>query len=318
MKLIVIIFIILAQINCKKKEVTPQKNFRPVVSEEGKKILFDPESPGLGQIQVNKFLKDGGFISISAPARVIATISSSLNGGGRIVLFESADLNAIYASYQLSRTSLTRASKNLNRVKDMYKNLVATEKDIIEAEAEVNSSSAEVAEFEGKLRAVGFNPNELQSVASNSVLLISDVPETNMSVIKKGKQVKVKFASFPDLNLTGKADAIGDNIDPVTRTIKVRVVLSNKEGKFKPGMYARVDFGEETVSDIAVVPYSSVITVEGKTYVFVQKTRGEFERREVVLGNSGTDNIAVLQGLFPDEEVVTGGAMLLKGLSFGY
>lgn len=313
--LLILLMITISQ--CKKKQVEPPKNYRPVVSEEGQKIKFDPESPGLSQIKVSKFGEGGGFISISAPSRVIASVSTSVSGG-RIVLFESPDMNAVYASYQVSKTSLIRASKNLDRVQDMFKNQVATQKDIIEAEAAVHSAQAETAEFEGKLRAIGFNPNELQFVGSNIVLLICDIPEANLSVVRKGKEVKVHFASFPDLTLKGKADAIGDNVDPMTRTVKVRVSLSNKEGKFKPGMFAKVEFGDEASKDIAVIPFSSVITVEGQAYVFVQSTPGEFIRRPVVLGNSGSDNVSVVQGLFPGEEVVVGGAMLLKGLSFGY
>jgi len=303
-------------VSCKKTQVEPPKNYRPVISEEGLKIKFDPESPGLNQIKVSKFGEGEGFITIAAPSRVIASVSTSVSGG-RIVLFESPEINALYASYQMSKTALTRSSKNLARVQDMFKNQVATQKDIIEAEAAVNSDQAEVSEFEGKLRAIGFNPSELQSVFPNTVLLICDIPETNMSVIKKGKEVKVHFASFPDQVLKGKADAIGDNVDPRTRTVKVRVSLPNKESKFKPGMFAKVEFGDEA-KDVAVIPFSSVVTVEGKAYVFVQTTPGEFVRRPVVLGNSGSDNVSIVQGLFPGEEVVTGGAMLLKGLSFGY
>ncbi|MBK6606052.1 MAG: efflux RND transporter periplasmic adaptor subunit [Leptospiraceae bacterium] len=303
-------------VSCKKAHVEPPKNYRPVITEEGVRIKFDPESPGLTQIKVSKFGEGEGFISIAAPSRVIASISTSVSGG-RIVLFESPDINGIYASYQVSKTSLIRSTKNLNRVQDMFKNQVATQKDIIEAEAAVNSAQAETSEFEGKLRALGFNPSELQFVNSNLVWLICDIPETNMSVVKKGKDVKVHFASFPELTLKGKADAIGDNVDPLTRTVKVRVSIPNKEGKFKPGMFAKVEFGDE-VKDIAVIPFTSVITVEGHAYVFVQTTPGEFVRRPVVLGNSGSDNVSIVQGLIPGEEVVTGGAMLLKGLSFGY
>ena len=40
---------------CKKKPIEQPKNMRPVISEEGLKIKFDPESPGLGQIKVSKF-----------------------------------------------------------------------------------------------------------------------------------------------------------------------------------------------------------------------------------------------------------------------
>ena len=110
---------------CKKAHVEPPKNYRPVITEEGVRIKFDPDSPGLIQIKVSKFGEGEGFISIAAPSRVIASISTSVSGG-RIVLFESPDINGIYASYQVSKTSLIRSTKNLNRVQDMFKNQVAT------------------------------------------------------------------------------------------------------------------------------------------------------------------------------------------------
>ena len=101
-------------VDCKKKQVEQPKNMRPVISEEGLKIKFDPESPGLGQIKVSKFGEGEGFITIAAPSRVIASISKSVSGG-RIVLFESPDINGMYASYQVSKTSLIRASSNSKR-----------------------------------------------------------------------------------------------------------------------------------------------------------------------------------------------------------
>ncbi|MCE9501849.1 MAG: hypothetical protein K8R21_15315 [Leptospira sp.] len=138
------------------KEKTPPKNFRPTVSADGVKLSFHPESPGLKQIGTVEFGSKSEFVSVLAPARIIATISTSVSGG-KIVLFETPEINAQYASYIASKNTRIRASKNLARIRDMYKNQVATEKDIIEAEADANNAQAQFAEFEGKLRALGFN-----------------------------------------------------------------------------------------------------------------------------------------------------------------
>ena len=303
--------------NCKKKAKAAPKNQKPVVSDGGKTITFPSTSKGLDRIEVVRFGSSGNFISVLAPARIMATVSPSVSSKGKIILFESAENNALYSSYQHSRNAMVRATKNLARVKDMYENQVATERDKIEAEAEANNAIAEFSENEAKLRALGFNPSELQNIGSNSVIIICDVPESSLGSITKGKKVKVLLTSFPDLDLVGRADAVGDNVDPVTRTVKVRISMPNHKGQFKPGMFAKVEFTDSSGGN-GILPFSSIVTVESKNYVFVEKEAGVFERREVGLGISGTDKVKITEGLQKGEDVVTQGALLLKGLSFGF
>lgn len=301
---------------CKNKEKKPPKNMKPVVSESGKKITFPDGSQGLERIEVVRFGGSSDFISVLAPARIMATVSSSEEGGGKIILFESAENNALYSAYLHSRNAMIRATKNLARITDMYKNQVATEKEKIEAEAEASNASAEYSENQAKLRALGFNPGELKNIGSNSVLIICDVPESSLDAISRGKKVKVLLTAFPDLDLVGRADAVGDNIDPVTRTMKVRISMPNRKNQFKPGMFAKVEFTD--TSGGGVLPFTSIVTVESKNYVFVETSGGTFERREVGLGNSSSDKVKITEGLRKGEDVVVKGALLLKGLSFGF
>jgi multidrug efflux pump subunit AcrA (membrane-fusion protein) len=65
-------------------------------------------------------------------------------------------------------------------------------------------------------------------------------------------------------------------------------------------------------------PASGVVTVEGADYAFIQLNDSEFVRRRITIGSSGAKDVIVLKGLSDGERVVTDGAMLLKGLSFGY
>ncbi len=174
-----------------------------------------------------------------------------------------------------------------------------------------------MAEMEGRLRALGFNPVELESDTTNRVWLVSDVPENELHEVQKGEEVDVFFTSFPDKKYIGHADAIGEILDPITRSVKVRVTLPNPQGRFMPGMYARVDFGDPT-SGVVILPLSAVVTVNSQDYVFVEKAPGEYHRSEVTIANSSGKEVVVLKGLEDGERVVTAGAMLLKGLSFGF
>ncbi|PJZ58355.1 efflux RND transporter periplasmic adaptor subunit [Leptospira barantonii] len=299
----------------KKTKLPPNK---PIVGENGERIEFKDGSPGLQIIKVMEIGKQGDFVSVEAPARLIASTSPSNSGGERIILFESADLNDLYVGYIHAKNSLNRSIKNHNRIKDMFKHRVATEKDLIEAETEENNDTAELAEFEGKLRAVGLNPALLRSAGAQNAWIISDVPESQLSKLRKGKKVKVRFSSFPSQEWSGTAEALGDNVDPMTRTVKVRIVINNVDYKLKPGMFASVKFPEDTNSDTVVVPFNSIVTVEGQNYVFVEESPHEFTRREVTLGISSMDRVNVIEGLTRGDRVVVEGSILLKGLSFGF
>ena len=288
----------------------------PEVRDNGEKIVFPDGAAGRERIKTGQFGSGKEFINIQAPAHVLANINTSVSGGRRVV-FESAELNTVWAAYQRARNQHNRAAKNLNRIRDMYKLQVATEKDTIEAEADAGNSRAEMAEAEAKLRAVGFNPSDLHRVGGSVAWLVADVSESKLDSTRRGKKVKIVFNSFPDIDIKGTVEAIGDNVDPVTRTAKVRIAVPDAKHKYKPGMFAKVQFLDDAKPAL-VVPFSAIFSVEGESYVFIETAPNEFSKRKVVTGSSSVDQVEILEGIKKDERVVMEGTMLLKGLSIGY
>lgn len=302
---------------CGKKATPPIEYVAPEVKENGEVIFFPPGAQGRVRIETRPFGSGKEFIQIQAPARVVATVGHSVSSGGRIVLFESADLNTAYSMYKQARNASARSSKNLKRIRDMYSMQVATEKDVIEAETDAGNSGAQVAESEGKLRAAGVNPSDLNSYGSNIVWMIADISESRLDSTKAGKSVNITFNSFPDKKIKGKVQAVGDNVDPATRTVKVRIILPNDSHKYKPGMFAKVEFIDDAKAPL-VLPFTSIFTVESENYVFVEEMKDTFRKKKVVIGNSNADYVEILQGLKKGDSVVTEGVMLLKGLSVGF
>lgn len=291
---------------------------RASVSDQGKMISFPAGSPGLQQFTVSAAAKGTTTVCMTAPARIVATIASgSNNAENRAVLFESSDVTSLYSSYRQGKSNLIRADKNLARTKDMYANQAATAKDLTDAENDAATAQANLNEMDVRLRALGFKPTEIDTAPSGTVWIIADVPESQLNEVQKGETVTITLLPFPDQKFSGKAEAIGDIVDPATRTVKVRVTLPNRSGKLLPGMFARVDFGAPEKA-VIVLPVTSVVTVEGKNYVFVETATGEFQRREVTLSNSNSTEAIILDGIKDGEKVVTSGTMLLKGLSFGH
>ncbi len=288
---------------------------RAYASENGRIIHIPKNSPAREVLQVINSSKGNASLRVTAPARVVAVSSASPRKDEHVILFDSPDVTSLFSQYRQAKANFLRSSKNFERTKDMFANEAATGKELNDAENDLSAAKAVLVENEVKLRTVGFDPENLEKLKAKTALLISDIPETQISEVQKGEDVKLEFASMPEAVIVGKADSIGDAIDPVTRTIKVKVLLANPKGRIMPGMFAKADFGAYE-NDIVVIPSSALISVEEKNFVFVAKSDEEFERRQVTVASARGENIVVIGGLAQGERVVSKGAMLLKGLSF--
>ncbi len=305
---------------CTDKSSADQQSSKPLVARvtnDGETITFPDGCPGLEQIQSQVVKRQTAIVSVLAPSRVVASIRYIGASGERAVLFDSPDVTTLYSQFRQARTNVQKTELNLRRVNDMYATQGATARDVTEAQTDAANARAGMAEAEGKLLALGFNPNELDKAAPGTIWLISDVNDTQLGDVQQGEDVDIYFNAFPEKKFPGRAVAIGGVLDPTTRTVKVRVEASNPAGLFLPGMFARVDYGDP-VNNVIVVPVSAIVTVEGNDYVFVETAPHVFERREISTRYPSKTSVVVLTGVNAGDHVVVAGAMLLKGLSFGY
>lgn len=293
------------------------KSTRPTVTEQGAKVTFDSESPGLAQFGTAKATRGSAVLSVRAPAHVVATIASSSSANERIVLFESSDATSVWSQFRQGKVAVERTSKVLARVKTMYDNQGATGRDVTEAETDAATARANLAEFEARIRATGFDTRELERLDRSVAWMMADVPEAELHQVARGGVATVNFNAFPGAATKGSVMAIGDIVDPVSRTVKVRIEVSNGDRRVLPGMYGRVAFNDARRA-VVVLPASAIVTVEEKDYAFVRSSPTEFVRRPVTLERAGADSVIVVNGVSEGEDVVITGAMLLKGLSFGY
>jgi RND family efflux transporter MFP subunit len=132
-----------------------------------------------------------------------------------------------------------------------------------------------------------------------------------------GNLCQLTFNSYPNENFNGRIESIGDVVDFTTRMVKVRIVITNPNGKLKAGMFGTAKFGLDQGKFLSV-PKESLITVMGKDYVFVKNNEMEFERKAVTTGQQAGGNVIIYNGITEKDNVVINGAMQLKGLSFGY
>ena len=298
--------------------VNQTKSTKPIVKENGKFVSFPNDTVTINFFKTQRITSQNIEAEITAPARVVASVVSSEESKSQnLILFDNPDLTANYTSLLQHSINITQYKLNLERVNDLAKNGAATGKDVIEAQTQLANENAAIIEHEAKLKLAGFNPEALQNAKANSVWVICDIPENQLEKIKIGGNCNVFITSYPDQTFVGRIEDLGDVVDNVTRMVKLRLAITNPNGKLKAGMYATANFGVSEGHFIAI-PKSALVTVQSKNYVFVKITENEFERREVATGQQVNDNIIVFSGLNQNDVVVTEGVIQLKGISFGY
>ena len=119
---------------------------------------------------------------------------------------------------------------------------------------------------------------------------------------------------MPGKKITGQIRAVDTVVDPATRTVRVRALVKNEGGVLKPDMYVNVSL-EKNLGQALLVPEEAVFFAGQMNIVFVDKGRGLFEPREVVLGQRAGNFYAVDKGLSEGEIVVTNGNFLVDSES---
>ena len=138
--------------------------------------------------------------------------------------------------------------------------------------------------------------------------------------MRQGREVRITVGDLGGTGFVGRISAVDAVIDETTRNVQVQATLANRGGRLRPGMFVQTQVtlgAPQTVitlpaSAISYAPYgdsvfivSDMKTAQGQTY------RGV--RQQVVkLGGARGDQVAVLSGIDPGEEVVTSGVFKLR------
>ena len=138
-----------------------------------------------------------------------------------------------------------------------------------------------------------------------------DVYENQIDRFKKGQEVMITTNAYPNKEFKGKVDFIDPVLNTKTRTVTLRVVLSNKDDVFKPGMFVTANIEGSTAKndEVLSIPTSSVLWTGERSVVYLKTNPDQpiFEMREIKLGNQIGNEYEVVEGLFVGNEIVTNG-----------
>ncbi|WP_234730094.1 efflux RND transporter periplasmic adaptor subunit [Acidocella facilis] len=141
------------------------------------------------------------------------------------------------------------------------------------------------------------------------------LPQQALVALKVGQVVNLKIDAYPGQTFPAKIAAIGATVDSATRSIAVRAVLQNDDLRLRPGMFASVSVETGAPKEAVTLPQTAIAySSYGDTVYVVKHGQGNAlvaDQVFVTLGATRGDQVQILDGVKPGDEVVTAGQVKL-------
>jgi membrane fusion protein (multidrug efflux system) len=247
---------------------------------------------------------------------------------------ERAQLAAAESDRDLARL-------NYNREQQLVKEGVVPRSEYDNSEAQMKSTEAKVGEikatierktihapFSGILGIRQINLGQYLSAGQAIVSLQSlnpiyvnfGVPQQESPRVQVGRTLRLTSDDVPGITFSGRVTAIDSVVNEATRNIQVQATLSNPGGRLRPGMFVQVELGLGSSRTVIPLPASAIDYAPYGDSVFVvtdlkdpkgKPYRGVRQQFVKVEGSRG-DQVAVISGINPGDEIVSSGVFKLR------
>jgi cobalt-zinc-cadmium efflux system membrane fusion protein len=293
------------------------------------------------------------YAEVGAPipgriVRLLAAAGDRVRRGQPLAALQSVELGQARAQRIAALARAELARKTVERKRGLAAERIVSRGELQRAEADAADADAELRAAEAAVSAlgVGVRPGDadlagfsLLSPLSGTVLeraavrgqqadpsrplfriadlsrlwLVAQAPERDASRVREGSPAEVTLAALPGRKLQGTVAWVGREVDAHSRTVPVRVVLNNPEGRLKPGMFATAWIGTGGEGEkVVAVPAAALQRMEDQWVVFLPRGGDRFEVRPVERGRELGNEVAIVSGLKPGERVVVEGAFVLR------
>jgi membrane fusion protein, multidrug efflux system len=146
------------------------------------------------------------------------------------------------------------------------------------------------------------------------------VPQQDAAALRAGRRVRVTAAEAGGAELVGGVTAVNAVVDPATRNVQVQATLANPAYKLRPGMFVQTQLLLGSSQSVMALPASAISYAPYGDSVFVVtdlkdpsgRTYRGVRQQVVKLGAARGDQVAVISGIKPGEEIVTSGVFKLR------
>lgn len=142
--------------------------------------------------------------------------------------------------------------------------------------------------------------------------VLAEVKERDIGAVQVGQETSFTVLAYPGETFHGKVVLLGNRVETESRTLEVRIDVSNADGRLKPGMFADVEIATTAIKDVLVISDQALQTLEDEQIVFVALSDTKFEKRVVKVGLEQRGRVQIMEGIKKGEQVVTEGSFILK------
>ncbi len=260
--------------------------------------------------------------------QVLATIRST-----EVAEFEREKMDAL--------NDVALAEKNLQVAKDLLAGKLASEKDQLAAERELEKARAELKRINEVYKIYNLQPGALYNITApisgfiiekninqnelirsdegdnvfaiaqiDEVWVLANVNESEIGMINPGVDADIHTISYPNRQFKGKVDRTFNILDPSTKAMKVRIKMPNSDHALKPEMSATVTLKYDESFMLPSVPSSAVVFDKSKYWVMVFKDKDNIETRQVEIYRE-LGGITYLTGIEAGEVVFVKNQLLI-------
>ncbi len=149
----------------------------------------------------------------------------------------------------------------------------------------------------------------------SSVWVDGEVYEQDLRTLSVGQLATAEFDALPGERFAGRVSHVFPILTPETRTARIRLSLRTPGLRLKPGMYATLLLDEPARRPVLTVPRGAVLATGERQLVFVRRSNGQLEPRQVQIGATSDTRIEILRGLVAGDTVVASATFLVDAES---
>ncbi|GAT63556.1 membrane fusion protein, cobalt-zinc-cadmium efflux system [Paludibacter jiangxiensis] len=265
-----------------------------------------------------------------------------VSAGQVLGVIKSSEMAGFSNEFVNAQTNLSVAKKNLDATRDMYNSGLASQKDLLAAQAVYEQALSELSRVKRVLHINGGNTNgdyivrspvsgfvvekfvtdnmsiradnatNLFTIADlKNVWVIANVYESNIGLVHLNDNVNVTTLAYPGKAFKGKVDKIMNVLDPVNKVMKVRIVLPNPGYLLKPEMFAKVELKDNGHHAAMCVSSGAVVFDQSQNYVLVYKSPSDIRIVQVSVLNTIGNKTFISGNIQPGEKVIASQAILI-------
>lgn len=234
-----------------------------------------------------------------------------------------------------TQAQLEKAQRNRGRIRRLYERKAVSQAQVDEADTDLRLTRARLqaataqlglaeravrdstvrAPFTGFISRRHVNPGEFVTagaplfdlVALDPIEVEFHLSEADSSRVRLGVPVAVRVAPFPEEEFEAVVTVVSPTIDSQTRTLRVKASIDNRDGRLRPGLFARANLGVAQRSAVVMVPEDAILQRADGSVVFVMDGDEHVRRVRVETGIYQEGKVEIRNGIGAGELVVVRG-----------